>query len=143
MPQDLPTYLEPPRGSRGSTRGGFVPQHDAPAPPAAMAPDPASYELVVAGQSGVVAWFDRGKRFGFITQDSGQKDLFVHQEQVEAAGLPYLLKDQSVSYDVARSGKGSGKIVRPANPAPRPGRRRRSGMRLTSVGVGRWRSTFA
>ena len=139
MPQDLPTYLEPPRGARR----GLVPQHDAPAPPAAMAPDPASYELVVAGQSGVVAWFDRGKRFGFITQDSGQKDLFVHQEQVEAAGLPYLLKDQSVSYDVARSGKGSGKIVHPANPAPRPGRRRRSGMRLTSVGAARWRSTFA
>eukprot|EP01045_Picozoa_sp_COSAG04_P043447 COSAG04_NODE_14243_length_576_cov_0.605870_2_plen_123_part_00 len=59
---------------------------------------------------------------------------------VSRVQLPARLQDGERAQVLIRR---SGKIVRPANPAPRPGRRRRSGVRLTSVGAGRWRSTFA
>jgi CspA family cold shock protein len=67
-----------------------------------------------AKETGTVLWFDMRKRFGFISQDSGQKDVFIHLDQITKAGYQFLQKDQRVEYSVARApskGNGKGKII--------------------------------
>jgi CspA family cold shock protein len=50
--------------------------------------------------NGTVKWFNSSKGFGFITPESGGKDVFVHASAVEGAGLTGLADDQKVTYDV-------------------------------------------
>jgi CspA family cold shock protein len=49
---------------------------------------------------GTVKFFDSGKGFGFIQPESGDKDVFVHANAVQAAGMDTLTDGQRVSYDV-------------------------------------------
>ena len=58
---------------------------------------------------GTVKFFNYDKGYGFITNEAGGADAFVHITAVEAAGLPGLNKDERVSYDLApdRNGKTS------------------------------------
>jgi CspA family cold shock protein len=49
---------------------------------------------------GTVKFFDAGKGFGFIQQESGDKDVFVHVSAVQAAGMDTLSDGQRISYDV-------------------------------------------
>ena len=58
---------------------------------------------------GTVKLFNYDKGYGFITNDAGGPDAFVHVTAVEAAGLNSLNKDERVSYDLepARNGKTS------------------------------------
>ena len=39
---------------------------------------------------GTVKFFDAGKGYGFITDDTGGKDAYVHVSAVHAAGLQTL-----------------------------------------------------
>jgi len=58
--------------------------------------------------AGTVKWFNATKGFGFIQQDDGGKDVFVHISAIERAGLSHLAEGQKVEFDVAtdqRSGK--------------------------------------
>jgi CspA family cold shock protein len=58
--------------------------------------------------SGTVKWFNAQKGFGFIQQDGGGPDVFVHVSAVERAGMRGLVEGQKVSFDVEadrRSGK--------------------------------------
>ena len=57
--------------------------------------------------TGVVKWFNATKGYGFITQDEGGQDAFVHITAVERSGLNSLNEGQKVSFDlqVGRSGK--------------------------------------
>ena len=48
---------------------------------------------------GTVKFFNKMKGFGFITQDGGGQDAFVHISAVEAAGMGGLDSDQRVSFD--------------------------------------------
>ena len=60
--------------------------------------------------SGTVKWFNSTKGYGFITPDTGGKDVFVHISAVERSGLRDLPEGQKVSYDLEtdkRSGKES------------------------------------
>lgn len=60
--------------------------------------------------TGKVKWFNSEKGYGFIEQDDGGKDVFVHISAVEAAGLRGLDENQKVSYEIERdrrSGKES------------------------------------
>ncbi|HEY5066404.1 MAG TPA: cold-shock protein [Xanthobacteraceae bacterium] len=57
---------------------------------------------------GTVKFFNAQKGFGFIVQDGGGPDVFVHISAVERAGLRGLAEGQKVSFDIEadrRSGK--------------------------------------
>ena len=48
---------------------------------------------------GTVEWFDYDKGFGFISPDDGGKDVFVHRDALEEAGLRRLDEGQKVRFD--------------------------------------------
>jgi CspA family cold shock protein len=50
--------------------------------------------------NGIVKWFNAQKGFGFIQQDGGSKDVFVHISAVERAGLSTLNEGQRVSFEI-------------------------------------------
>jgi CspA family cold shock protein len=56
--------------------------------------------------SGTVKWFDDAKGFGFITQDTGGEDVFVHHTAIQAQGRRTLFDGQRVDFDVMRGPKG-------------------------------------
>ena len=58
--------------------------------------------------TGTVKFFKSLKGFGFIVQDNGDPDVFVHISAVERAGMHNLNEGQKVTFDVqtdSRSGK--------------------------------------
>jgi cold shock protein len=55
---------------------------------------------------GTVKFFNYDKGYGFISDDAGGPDAFVHITAVEAAGLPGLNKDQRVSYELDADANG-------------------------------------
>ncbi len=58
--------------------------------------------------TGTVKFFNAQKGFGFIVQDGGGPDVFVHISAVERAGMSNLNEGQNLSFDVQadpRSGK--------------------------------------
>jgi len=58
--------------------------------------------------SGKVKWFNSTKGYGFITPDSGEKDVFVHISSLEKAGIKNLSEGQKVNYTLTtRKGKES------------------------------------
>ncbi len=61
--------------------------------------------------TGTVKWFNPAKGYGFIEQEDGSKDAFVHISAVERAGLSSLSEGQKVSYDLqpGQNGKSSAK----------------------------------
>ena len=50
--------------------------------------------------TGTVKFFNSQKGFGFIVQDGGGPDVFVHISAVERAGMSNLNEGQKLSYDV-------------------------------------------
>ena len=58
--------------------------------------------------SGTVKWFNSEKGYGFIEQDSGEKDLFVHFRQVNNSGHGRVSLDegQKVTYSIGEGEKG-------------------------------------
>jgi CspA family cold shock protein len=60
--------------------------------------------------TGTVKFFNGQKGFGFIVQDGGGPDVFVHISAVERAGMRGLAEGQKLSFDIEadqRSGKSS------------------------------------
>ena len=56
--------------------------------------------------SGTVKWFNDTKGFGFIQQDGGGEDVFVHHTAIQADGFRTLAEGQKVQFDVTRGPKG-------------------------------------
>lgn len=55
---------------------------------------------------GTVKWFNNEKGFGFISPESGGKDLFVHHSDILGTGYKSLEENQRVSYESAQGQKG-------------------------------------
>ncbi|MBB5122387.1 cold-shock protein [Streptomyces eurocidicus] len=56
--------------------------------------------------AGTVKWFNADKGFGFITQDDGGPDVFVHFSAIAATGYKSLEENMRVTYDVTQGPKG-------------------------------------
>ena len=56
--------------------------------------------------TGTVKWFNATKGYGFIVQDNGGKDVFVHHSAILQEGYRSLEEGQRVQYDVEQTPKG-------------------------------------
>lgn len=56
--------------------------------------------------TGTVKWFNADKGFGFITPDSGGKDLFVHHSEIQTSGYATLEDGQKVQFEEGQGQKG-------------------------------------
>ena len=50
--------------------------------------------------TGKVKWFDSAKGYGFIEQEGGGDDIFVHISEVKKSGTDNLDNDQMVTYEI-------------------------------------------
>ncbi len=56
--------------------------------------------------TGTVKWFNESKGFGFISQDEGGDDVFVHFNAIQGTGFKTLSEGQPVTYEVEKGPKG-------------------------------------
>lgn len=55
---------------------------------------------------GTVKWFNDSKGFGFIEQEDGGADVFVHQSAIQTDGYRSLQEGAKVEYEVQSDAKG-------------------------------------
>ncbi|MEK7796056.1 MAG: cold-shock protein [Pseudomonadota bacterium] len=65
--------------------------------------------------TGTVKWFNEAKGFGFITPESGGKDVFVHHSAIQGSGFKTLAEGQKVKFELEQTPKGPAAVnVTPA-----------------------------
>ena len=56
--------------------------------------------------SGTVKWFNDAKGYGFISPDSGGKDVFVHHTNIAGSGFKTLAEGARVEFEPREGQKG-------------------------------------
>ncbi|MCI5704487.1 MAG: cold-shock protein [Oscillospiraceae bacterium] len=59
---------------------------------------------------GTVKWFNEEKGYGFISNDNGSGDVFVHFSAIQGNGFRTLAEGQKVTYDTEPDPKDSNKL---------------------------------
>ena len=70
--------------------------------PGRPAPDMSQSEEI----RGIVKWYNSTKGFGFITPESGGKDIFIHASALERSGIASLNEGQATNVKVVQGQKG-------------------------------------
>lgn len=60
--------------------------------------------------NGTVKWFNAEKGFGFISNDNGGEDVFVHFTAIVSEGFRTLEEGQKVTFDMEPDPKDSSKF---------------------------------
>lgn len=60
--------------------------------------------------NGTVKWFNDGKGYGFIANDEGGDDVFVHFSAIQTEGFRTLKEGQKVSFETEPDPKDTGKL---------------------------------
>lgn len=60
--------------------------------------------------TGTVKWFNAQKGYGFISNDEGGEDVFVHFSSINTDGFKTLDEGQKVSFDTEPDPKNSSKL---------------------------------
>jgi CspA family cold shock protein len=55
---------------------------------------------------GKVKWFNDAKGYGFIQQEAGGPDVFVHFSSIQADGFKTLAEGQEVEFEMETGDKG-------------------------------------
>ena len=50
--------------------------------------------------NGKIKWFNPAKGYGFIENDAGGKDVFLHVSALEQAGIDTLEDGEAVSFEI-------------------------------------------
>ena len=50
--------------------------------------------------NGKIKWFNPTKGYGFIENDTGGKDVFLHVSALEQAGIDTLTEGEAVSFEI-------------------------------------------
>ena len=50
--------------------------------------------------NGKIKWFNPTKGYGFIENDAGGKDIFLHVSALEQAGIDTLEEGEAISFEI-------------------------------------------